>query len=357
MEHQTINPIENVLITGGAGFVGSHVAWLLCRLGFHVTVVDDLSTGHRAAVPPSASFVLADLRKAELVNRMFAERRYDVVMHFAAKTLVGESSSRPVDYIQYNVDTLATILQAAVSHGAGAFILSSTASIFDSRDGLDIDEGLAISPGNPYGESKHICERILFWAERSHGIRTAVLRYFNAAGAQFDGNLGEDHRPETHLIPLVLHVALGRRSHIDIFGNDYPTPDGTCVRDYVHVLDLADAHVRALIALRSSGGLKYNVGSGKGYSVREVIEIAEQVTGRRIATIMRARRAGDPASLVANSGKLQRELGWRPLHSDLRTIIQSAWAWHARHPDGFDSPGFISPGDAEDRPRGDRQLP
>jgi UDP-glucose 4-epimerase len=354
VELQMINPVENVLVTGGAGFVGSHVAWLLCRLGFRVTVVDDLSTGHRAAVPPSASFVLADLRDAGSINRMFAEHRYDTVMHFAAKTLVGESNSRPIGYIQYNVDTLSNVLQAAVEHGVQAFILSSTASIFDSRDGADIDESLAISPGNPYGESKRMCERILFWAERSHGIRTAILRYFNAAGAQLDGDLGEDHRPETHLIPLVLQVALRRRSHIDIFGNDYPTPDGTCVRDYVHVLDLADAHVRSLVALRSSGGLTYNVGSGTGYSVREVIEIAEQVTGRGIATITRPRRAGDPASLVANSGKLQRELGWRPLHSDLRTIIRSAWVWHTRHPDGFDTPGPI-PADASRELTGDDQ--
>jgi UDP-glucose 4-epimerase len=354
MRRRTINPVETILVTGGAGFVGSHVAWLLCDLGFRVTVVDDLSTGHRAAVPPSASFVLADLRDAGSINRVFAEHRYDVIMHFAARTLVGESNARPIDYIQYNISTLSNVLQAAVDHGTRAFILSSTASIFDSRDGSDIDENLPVSPGNPYGESKHMCERILFWAERSHGIRTAILRYFNAAGAQLGGNLGEDHRPETHLIPLVLQVALRRRSHIDIFGDDYPTPDGTCIRDYVHVLDLADAHLRALIALRSSGGLTYNVGSGTGYSVRQVIEIAEKVTGCDIPTMMRPRRAGDPASLVADSGKLQRELGWRPRHSDLPTIIRSAWAWHARHPDGFDSPSLASPAGAEGSLIGDR---
>jgi len=356
MRRRAINPVETILVTGGAGFVGSHVSWLLCDLGFRVTVVDDLSTGHRAAVPPSASFVLADLRDAGSINRVFAEHRYDVIMHFAARTLVGESNARPIDYIQYNIGTLSNVLQAAVDHGTRAFILSSTASIFDSRDGSDIDESLPVSPGNPYGESKHMCERILFWAERSHGIRTAILRYFNAAGAQFGGNLGEDHRPETHLIPLVLQVALRRRSHIDIFGDDYPTPDGTCIRDYVHVLDLADAHVRALIALRSSGGLTYNVGSGTGYSVREVIEIAERVTGRDIPTMIRPRRAGDPASLVADSGKLQRELGWRPRHSDLPTIIQSAWSWHARHPDGFDSPSLAAPSGAEGSLIGGRQV-
>jgi UDP-glucose 4-epimerase len=249
---------------------------------------------------------------------------------------------------------LANVLQATVDHGTRAFIPSSTASIFDNRDGSDIDENLAVSPGNPYGESKH-CERILFWAERCHGIRTAALRYFNAAGAHSDGNLGEDHRPETHLIPLVLHAALGRRSHIDIFGDDYPTPDVTCVRDYVHVLDLADAHVRALVALRSSGGLRYNVESGRGYSVREVIETAGQVTGRRIATITRPRRAGDPAALLRIPERCS-ELGWRPLHSDLWTIIHSAWAWHARYPAGFGSPDFISPADAGDQPMGDRQV-
>jgi UDP-glucose 4-epimerase len=339
---QAIKPIENVLVTGGAGFVGSHVAWLLCRLGFRVTVVDDLSTGHRAAVPPSASLIVADLRRTDLVNQVFAACRYDAVMHFAARTLVGESCSHPIDYIRDNVATLSNVLQAAIDHGSRAFVLSSTASIFDSRAGTIIDEDQAVSPGNPYGESKHICERILFWAERGHGIRTAVLRYFNAAGADFGGDLGEDHRPETHLIPLVLQVAQRRRPHIDIFGGDYPTSDGTCVRDYVHVLDLADAHVKVLIALRESGGLRYNVGSGRGYSVREVIETAEQVTGRSIATIMRPRRAGDAASLVANSRKLQREQGWRPSHSDLRTIIRSAWAWHSRHPDGFDSPDLVS---------------
>jgi len=343
---QAVRPIENVLVTGGAGFVGSHVAWLLCRLGFRVTVVDNLSTGHRAAVPPSAAFALADLRQTEAVDKLFARGRYDAIMHFVARTLVGESNSQPIDYIRDNVGTLCNVLRAAVDHGAQAFILSSTASIFDSRDGSDIDEDQVVSPGNPYGESKLMCEKILFWAERSHGIRTAILRYFNAAGAHFAGDLGEDHRPETHLIPLVLEVALGRRPHIDIFGEDYPTPDGTCVRDYVHVLDLAAAHVKALVALRDGGGLKYNVGSGKGYSVRQVIEIAEQVTGRGIATVTRPRRAGDPASLVANSRKLQCELGWRPLHSDLRTIIRSAWAWHSRHPNGFDASDLASPANA-----------
>jgi UDP-glucose 4-epimerase len=347
---QAIRPIENVLVTGGAGFVGSHVSWLLCRLGFRVTVVDDLSTGHRAAVPSPALFVPADLRRIDVVDKIFAQRRYDAVMHFVARTLVGESNSCPIDYIRDNVGTLCNVLRAAVDHGARAFILSSTASIFDNRDGSEIDEDQVVSPGNPYGESKHMCERVLFWAERSHGIRTAILRYFNAAGAHFGGDLGEDHRPETHLIPLVLQVALGRRSHIDIFGEDYPTPDGTCVRDYIHVLDLAAAHVRALVALREAGGLKYNVGSGKGYSVRQVVGIAEQVTGRKIATVMRPRRAGDPASLVANSRRLQRELGWRPLHSDLQTIIRSAWAWHIRHPDGFGSPDLASLVGAESKP-------
>ena len=337
MKHHPIEPIENVLVTGGAGFVGSHVAWLLCELGFRVTVVDDLSTGHRAAVPPTASFVLADLQQVGTINQVFAERQYDAVMHFAARTLVGESNTRPIDYVRDNVGTLCNVLQAAIDHGTRSFILSSTASIFESRDGSDIDENQVVSPGNPYGESKRMCERVLFWAERSHGIRTAVLRYFNAAGAKPGGDLGEDHRPETHLIPLVLQVAQGRRPHIDIFGNDYPTRDGTCVRDYVHVLDLADAHVRTLIALRSSGALAYNVGSGAGYSVRQIVAAAERVTGRPIPTIMRPRRMGDPAALVANSGKLRRELGWKPLHSDLQTIIRTAWIWHSRHPGGFGS--------------------
>jgi len=328
-------PGEHVLVAGGAGYVGSHVAWLLCRLGFRVTVLDDLSTGHRDAVPDHASFILCDLRDEERVSGIFAETNPSAVMNFAARSLVGDSYRDPMGYIRHNLMIMTNLAQSSAANGVSSFLLSSTAAIFGTDGSGKISEDWPIHPNNPYGESKVMCEGVLRWLEEACGIHTAALRYFNASGALFCADLGEAHDPETHLIPIVIQAALGRRDHVDMFGADHPTPDGTCIRDYVHVLDLADAHVRALLALRRARGLRYNVGSGTGYSVRDIIQATEEITGRRIATAIRPRRAGDPATLVACSDRIGRDLGWRPVNSALPTIIRSAWAWHAKHPHGF----------------------
>jgi UDP-glucose 4-epimerase len=328
-------PNEHVLIAGGAGYVGSHVAWLLCRLGFEVTVLDDLSTGHRRAVPHPAAFVHCDARDTALVSRIFAESRPTAVMNFAALSLVGDSYRNPMGYIAHNLTITLNLAKAAAEAGVSSFLLSSTASIFGNEASQPIAEGAPVRPDNPYGESKAMCEQVLRWLEATTGIRTAALRYFNASGALLSSNLGEAHDPETHLIPIVIQVALGLRDGVDIFGDDYPTADGTCVRDYVHVLDLADAHVKTLLALRTAGGLRYNIGSGRGYSVRQIVQEVERETGRRIPVRRRPRRDGDPTTLIACNDRIRNELGWRPVNSGLATIIGSAWKWHVSHPTGF----------------------
>ena len=257
----------------------------------------------------------------------------DAVMHFASRTLVGESMVEPFLYLGENVRNGLNLLESAVEHGVRRFILSSTANLFDKPDRMPIDEATAIHPGSPYGESKRILERMLLWLDRTKGMRYAALRYFNASGASDE--IGEDHDPETHLIPLVLQVALGQRDKIAVFGNDYDTPDGTCVRDYIHVIDLARAHILALNAL-DNGSRTYNLGSGQGFSILEVIETARSITGHPIPHEIAARRPGDPAVLVAGSEKIRRELGWNPQYSDLHSIVESAWGWHQAHPFGYD---------------------
>jgi UDP-glucose 4-epimerase len=339
-------PDDHVFVAGGAGYVGSHVAWLLCRLGFRVTVLDDLSTGHRDAVPGQASFIHCDLRDQSHVSQLFVEGKPSAVMNFAARSLVGDSYRNPMEYIRHNLAIMTNLAQSSAATRVSGFLLSSTAAIFNADSGEKIDEDRPIGPNNPYGESKVMCEGVLRWLEEACGVHTAALRYFNASGALFCADLGEAHDPETHLIPIVIQAALGRRDHVDIFGTDHPTPDGTCIRDYVHVLDLADAHVRALLSLRRSGRLRYNVGSGTGYSVKSIIEATETITGRRIATVMRPRRDGDPATLVACPDRIGRDLGWRPVNSTLPTIIRSALAWHAKHPHGFEPMPFLPRSDA-----------
>jgi UDP-glucose 4-epimerase len=253
-------------------------------------------------------------------------------MHFASYTLVGESVQKPLKYIGDNVTNGLNLLRAMVNHGVGKFILSSTANLFDQPARIPIDETEQLIPGSPYGESKFILERMLYWLDRLHGLRFAALRYFNAAGATAER--GEDHDPETHLIPLVLQVALGQRDQISVFGSDYATRDGTCVRDYIHVADLAQAHILALRAL-DEGSRTYNLGNGQGYTVREVIQTAREVTGHPIPAVDAPRRSGDPAELVAGSAKIRRELGWQPRYADLRDIVQSAWDWHRLYPHGY----------------------
>jgi UDP-glucose 4-epimerase len=330
----------NILVTGGAGYIGSVVVEELVRQGEQVTVFDNLYQGHRAAVHPLAEFVLGDLADREALNDLFAEHSFEAVMHFASHLRVGESMERPFMYLGENVVNGLNLLQAMVEHGVRRFILSSTAALFDQPARIPIDETEQIVPGSPYGESKFILERMLHWLDLIHGLRYVALRYFNAAGATAER--GEDHDPETHLIPLVLQVALGQRDHIQVYGNDYPTRDGTCVRDYIHVLDLAQAHILALHALdkgvrqgRKEGGRVYNLGNGQGYTVREVIETAREVTGHPIPAVDGPRRPGDLPALIASSEKIRQELGWQPRHPDLRDIVRSAWDWHRSHPNGY----------------------
>jgi UDP-glucose 4-epimerase len=322
-----------VLVTGGAGYIGSVVASQLVEAGDSVVVLDNLYQGHRAAVHPEAHFVEGDLADKGLLDRLMAQHRPEAIMHFASHTLVGESVEKPFLYLGDNVQNGLNLLQAAVDHGVQRFILSSTANLFDDPESMPISEKERIVPGSPYGESKFILERLLYWMDRIYGLRYAALRYFNACGAA-SPDLGEDHDPETHLIPLVLQVALGQREKIVIFGDDYSTPDGTCIRDYIHVLDLAQAHILALRAL-AQGSRTYNLGNGRGFSVKEVVETARQVTGHPIPAEIGPRRPGDPDILIAGSESIKRDLGWHPQYPDLVEIIDSAWQWHQKHPLGY----------------------
>ncbi|HEV2968997.1 MAG TPA: UDP-glucose 4-epimerase GalE [Pirellulales bacterium] len=325
-----------ILVTGGAGYIGSVVVEQLIADGESVVVFDNLSQGHRAAVHPRATFVEGDLTERAAIDAALAEHRPDAVMHFASHTLVGESMQQPFLYLGANVVGGLNLLQSMSEHGVRRFILSSTANLFDAPERIPIAEDERIVPGSPYGESKHILERMLYWLDRVQGLRYAALRYFNAAGASADR--GEDHHPELHLIPIVLQVALGQRKDVTIFGDDYATPDGTCVRDYIHVVDLAQAHVLALRAL-DGGSRVYNLGNGQGFSVRQVIETARRITGHPIPARTGPRRPGDPAVLVAGSDKIRRELGWHPRYPKLEQIVETAWAWHRRHPDGYGRSG------------------
>lgn len=323
----------SILVTGGAGYIGSVVAEELLRAGREVVVFDNVSQGHRAAVHPDAVFIQGDLRDGDALARVFAEHPgIDGVMHFASYTLVGESMRHPDLYLRDNVATGVNLIATAVHHGVGRFILSSTANLFGDPEHIPIDERERIAPGSPYGESKHMLERVLYWYERVSGLRFAALRYFNAAGAS--ERFGENHRPETHIIPLLFEVALGKRDRFTLFGDDYPTPDGTCIRDYVHVVDLAHAHILALDAL-DQGSRTYNVGNGRGFSNKQVIDVARQVTGHPIPYDVAPRRPGDPPVLVAASERIRAELGWEPRYPDLASIVGSAWEWHRRHPHGY----------------------
>jgi UDP-glucose 4-epimerase len=324
----------NVLVTGGAGYIGSIVVEELVKQGDRVVVLDNLLFGHPQAVHPAAEFVHGDLADRPTVKALFDRHQFDGIMHFASRTLVGESMEEPFLYLGENVRNALNLLEEAIAHQVQRFILSSTANLFDRPERMPIDEDECIVPGSPYGESKNIIERTLYWLDRTRGVRFAALRYFNAAGASPTGERGEDHMPETHLIPLVLQVALGQRDKIIIFGDDYPTRDGTCVRDYIHVADLAQAHILALRAL-DEGSCTYNLGNGQGYTVREVVEMCRQVTGHPIPAQVGPRRPGDPATLVASSEKIRHELGWEPQYPRLETIISHAWEWHRAHPHGY----------------------
>jgi UDP-glucose 4-epimerase len=319
-----------IFVTGGAGYIGSICVEQLLAAGHEVTVFDNLSEGHRLAVDPGANLSVGDLQNREDIEGAIREAKPDAVMHFAANALVGESMENPSKYFRNNVSAGINLLDAMVSNGVGKFVFSSTCATFGPPDRLPIDETLPQRPINPYGESKLIFEKILRWYDEIHGIKAVALRYFNAAGAT--EKYGEDHRIETHLIPNVLKVALGQKSHVDIYGTDYETPDGTCVRDYIHILDLAQAH---MLALQTADSARYNLGTGGGTSVREIIACCERVTGKKIAVVEKPRRPGDPARLIAASDKIQGELGWKPRFQSIDAIIESAWAWHLKHPGGY----------------------
>ena len=324
---------KHVLVTGGAGYIGSVVAAQLIAAGHRVTVLDNLNRGHREAAPAGAELGTGDVSDRALLDTLFAPRGVHAVVHMAALAEVGESMREPERYFRNNSAGTLTLLEAMLAHGVGRMVFSSTAALFGDPERVPVDETHPLRPCNAYGESKLITEQMLEWFHRIHGLRYASLRYFNVAGAA--GELGADHRPESNLIPLILQVALGQRAHVEIYGSDYATPDGTCVRDYIHVSDLATAHLLALDALEEQGRMIYNLGNGQGFSVRQVIETARRVTGHAIPAVESARRPGDPAVLVASSETIRRELGWTPQRSAIKTIIADAWEWHRRHPHGY----------------------
>ena len=325
-----------ILVCGGAGYIGSHTVHQLIKKGEEVIIIDNLQTGHRNALNPKAKFYEGDIRNHEVLDKIFTENDVEAVIHFAANSLVGESMKNPLLYFNNNVYGMQVLLESMVKHNVGKIVFSSTAATYGEPDRVPILETDRTLPTNPYGETKLTMENLMKWVSLANGVRYISLRYFNAAGALEDGSIGEDHHPETHLIPLILQVPLGKRDHITIFGDDYNTPDGTCLRDYVHVLDLADAHILALEHLRKGGESNiFNLGSGKGFSVKEMIETAKKVTGKDIKVEIGERRAGDPAKLIASAEKARKILGWKPKFDDVESIIKTAWAWHCSHPNGY----------------------
>jgi UDP-glucose 4-epimerase len=323
----------NILVTGGAGYIGSAIAEALIQAGHSVTVYDSLITGHRQAVPTGALFMQADLSDSHVLVKTLTDQKFDAVMHCAAFIEAGESMKDPGRFYNNNLTNSLALIETAVRAGVNRFVLSSTAAVYQSSD-EPLTEESPLGPTNVYGHTKLIVEQALDWYRKIHGLHFAALRYFNAAGA-LPGR-GEAHQPESHLIPRVLSVPLGKLTSININGNDYPTPDGTCIRDYIHIADLVSAHLLALNGLSERDHLIYNLGSGNGYSVREVIETARQVTGHPIPADELPRRPGDSARLVASSEKIKRELGWKPEHDNLHEIISSAWEWHQSHPKGYE---------------------
>jgi UDP-glucose 4-epimerase len=324
-----------VLVCGGAGYIGSHMVKELIENGEEVVILDNFQKGHYDAVVGQKVYE-GDLRDRKILDKVFTENKIDAVIDFAADSLVGESVVEPLKYFNNNVGGTVSLLEAMRDHGVKHIVFSSTAATYGEPENVPILEGDRTLPTNPYGESKLAVEKILKWCDNAYGIKYTVLRYFNAAGAHISGEIGEDHRPESHLIPLILQVALGKREKIMIFGEDYNTEDGTCVRDYIHVTDLANAHLMALRRMKAGGAsATYNLGNGTGFSVKEVIEVTRKVTGREIKAEVSPRRAGDPATLIASSDKALSELKWKPKYNSLETIIETAWKWHLSHPDGY----------------------
>ena len=327
--------MSRYLVTGGAGYVGSHLVQALLDQGAEVVVVDNLRQGHRSALPPGLQLEVCDVSDMDRLTPILQAGPWDGVFHFAALSLVGESMQQPMHYLLENAAGGMKLIDACIRHGVPRFVLSSTANLFGEPDSIPIQESARLAPSSPYGESKLMLERALAWADRVHGMRSACLRYFNAAGADPMGRLGEDHDPETHLIPLAIDAALGRRPPLTIFGTDYPTADGTCIRDYVHVTDLAQAHCLALQQL-ASRSVTYNIGSGIGHSVRQVLDTIARVLGQPVPYTTGEKRAGDPASLVAGSARIAAETGWSPRYAKLEDIVETAAAWRKTHPKGYD---------------------
>ena len=321
------------LITGGAGYVGSTVSDELIKAGHEVTVLDSLLKGHRAAVPAGATFVKGDLADQFLLRGLFAKGRFDGVLHFAALIEAGESMKYPEQFFRNNAANTLTLLETMLESGVNRFVFSSTAALYGNPERTPIEEDARLQPTNAYGESKLIVEQMLRWLHQIHGLCYASLRYFNAAGAAPER--GENHQPETHLIPRMLQVPLGKAEQVKIFGTDYATPDGTCIRDYIHILDLASAHLLAAEALAERDQMIYNLGNGEGFSIRQVLDTARKVTGHPIPAVEEPRRPGDPDVLIASSAKIRRELGWRPKFTSLESIVESAWDWHRNHPNGY----------------------
>lgn len=325
-----------ILVTGGAGYIGSHAVRALLNKGDSPVVMDNLFRGHRAAVPASVPFYQVDLAETEKIEQILRDEKIEAVIHFAALTYVGESVARPLDYFRNNTAGAISLLTAMDAARVNRFVFSSTAATFGEPSEVPIVETTAQNPINPYGRSKWMVEQILKdYSAANPKFAFCVLRYFNVAGDAADGLIGEDHDPETHIIPNILFVPLGKRKAFKIFGVDYDTPDGTCVRDYVHVEDLIDAHLLALDALQAGEKRFYNLGIGRGYSVREIFDAAQKVVGAPIPSEEGPRRAGDPSTLYTSSEKIQTELGWRPKHTDVADVIQTAWNWHKNHPDGY----------------------
>ncbi len=324
-----------VLVCGGAGYIGSHTVRELLAAGEEVIIADNLSTGHREAIP-AVKFYECDIRDKAALKKIFTENKVEAVFHFAAFIEAGESVKLPLKYFNNNVYGMQILLEAMTECGVDKIIFSSSAAVYGEPEKIPIDEGDATFPVNPYGDSKLIMEMMIRRVSAAQGVRYVSLRYFNASGASLNGSIGEDHHPESHLIPLILQVPLGKRDHITIFGNDYPTPDGTCIRDYIHVLDLANAHICALNYLRGGGESNFfNLGTGRGFSVKEIIDAAEKVTGLKIKKELGARRPGDPARLIASGEKARKILQWTPRFDDVEKIIATAWNWHKSHPNGY----------------------
>ncbi len=327
-----------ILVTGGAGYIGSHAVYGLIQNGYDVVVADNLATGHAEALHPEALFCKGDIRDPQFLQALFKTHAIDGVLHFAASSLVGESMENPLKYYDNNLTGTQRLLEAMVAAGVDKIVFSSTAAVYGEPVETPLKETHSAAPLNPYGETKLAMEKLMHWSREIHGIRYTSLRYFNVGGAHGIASIGESHSPETHLIPLILQVPLGQREALSIFGDDYPTRDGTCVRDYIHIEDLVDAHVLALEKLfgGAQGGI-YNLGTGDGYTVREMLEAARKVTGHSIPAEILPRRAGDPAVLVASPHKAIEELGWTPKHASIEEIIASAWRFHREHPQGYRS--------------------